>query len=112
MTLINFGHPFTPAQLDAIADLSGQDIERIAAASTQFNPAEPFTPQARAMVDSAGLTPEEWQTIPLLINLPTLHIIAALVLAEFTGGWATSRRCCACARSKRACRSASRWRRS
>lgn len=85
MIVINFGHPITTAQLDAIADLAGQPVERVVAAPTQFDPQEPFAEQARALMDSVGLLPEEWQTLPLLINLPTLHVIAALVLAELHG---------------------------
>jgi hypothetical protein len=31
------------------------------------------------------LTPEEWQTAPLLVVLPSLNYIAAIVLAELHG---------------------------
>jgi len=36
-------------------------------------------------VDGAGLTAEEWQTLPLLVNPPSLSVIAGLVLAEIHG---------------------------
>ena len=37
------------------------------------------------MVETVGLTPEEWQTLPLVVNLPSLNVIAALVIAELHG---------------------------
>src|SRR5262245_33322121 len=40
---------------------------------------------ARELVDSAGLSPQEWQGLPLLVNLPSLNVIAAIVLAELHG---------------------------
>jgi hypothetical protein len=58
----------TPAHLAAVEELTGQAVE-----------------QARALVESVGLSAEEWQTPPLLINLPSLNVIAALVLAEAHG---------------------------
>jgi hypothetical protein len=39
----------------------------------------------RQVVDAVGLTPEEWQTLPLVVNLPSLNVIAALVIAELHG---------------------------
>ncbi len=84
MVIVNFGHPLTPAQLDAIAGAT-QPAECVIAIPTQFDPSQPFVSQARVLVDSVGLTPEEWQTRPILVNLPTLHVVAALVLAELHG---------------------------
>jgi hypothetical protein len=85
MTLLNFSHPLTPAQLVAIKQLTGQTVERVVDVKTQFDPEQPFAEQARALVESIGLSAEEWQTTPLLINLPSLNVIAALVLAEVHG---------------------------
>jgi len=85
MTLLNFAHPTTPEQVQTIESLLGQAVERIIACPSQFDAAQPFAEQARALVDGAGLTAEEWQTLPLLVNLPSLSVIAALVLAEVHG---------------------------
>lgn len=85
MTLLNFAHPITPEQAQAIEALLGQPVERVIACPAQFDPAEPFAEQARALVDSIGLSSEEWQTTPLLVNLPSLSVIAGLVLAEIHG---------------------------
>jgi hypothetical protein len=37
------------------------------------------------MIDHAGLTSEEWQTKPILINLPSLNYSAAIMLALLHG---------------------------
>lgn len=38
-----------------------------------------------ALADQVGFTPEEWQTAALLVNPPSLHVIAAALLAELHG---------------------------
>lgn len=85
MLIVNFAHPLTADHLGAVERLTGQAAERVLDVPAQFDPAQPFGPQARALVGAAGLTPQEWQTLPLLINLPSLNVIAALLLAELHG---------------------------
>ncbi len=85
MTLLNFAHPITLEQAAGIEPLLGRPIERTIACPAQFDPAMPFAEQARALMDTVGLTPQEWQTLPLLVNLPSLSVIAGLVLAEIHG---------------------------
>jgi hypothetical protein len=85
MTLINFSHPLTPVHLSEIELLTEQAVERVVDVKTQFDIGRPFVEQARALIESVGLSPQEWQTMPLLINLPSLNVIAALVLAEMHG---------------------------
>src|SRR5438034_5973581 len=50
-----------------------------------FRSGRPFAEQTRELIDSVGLSAEEWQTTPLLLNLPSLAPIAAAVLAEAHG---------------------------
>lgn len=86
MLLLNFAHPLTPvhrAQIEQI--LPGSEALRVLDVPAQFDPQQPFAEQARALVESAGLTSHEWQTTPLLVNLPSLNFIAACVLAELHG---------------------------
>lgn len=85
MTLINFGHPLTAEHLAAIARLIGQEVARTLEVKTHFDHRRPFAEQATALVDAVGLSPEQWQTMPLVVNLPGLGVIAALVLAELHG---------------------------
>ncbi len=85
MLLLNFSHPLTPDHLAQIEALAGQPVERVIAVPTQFDQAQPFAPQVAALADSAGLTLEDWQTLPLLVNPPSLNLIAVTLLAELHG---------------------------
>jgi len=128
MLLLNFSHPLTPDQLAEVARLAGQPIARVVDIPSQLDLQQPLAPQVVALADAAGLTPQQWQIEPLLINLPSLNYSAAALLAELHGrmgyfppvlrlrpvkdAWATSRPCCACGRSRTHCRRASSRRRS
>ncbi len=60
-------------------------IERVIIVSSQIDPQQPLGPQVTGMAEAAGLTPQEWQTSPILLNLPSLNFSAALLLAELHG---------------------------
>jgi hypothetical protein len=83
--VLNFSHPLTAAHLEQIEALTGQKVERVVEVRTQLDPERPFVPQVRALVDSIGFSPEEWQTVPLLVHPPSLHVIAVTLLAELHG---------------------------
>ena len=83
--LLNFSHPLTPAHLQQIESLLGRPVERVTEVNAQIDPQQPLFPQVVAMADRAGLTTEEWQTLPLLVNLPSLNYSAAALLAELHG---------------------------
>ena len=85
MIVVNFSHPLTASQLAAVTERTGQDVERVIEVATQFDVMEPFAGQAKALVEAAGLSQEEWQVLPLLVNLPSLSPIAAAVLAILHG---------------------------
>lgn len=85
MLLLNFAHPLTPEQHAEIERLSGRVIARVIEVKTQFDATHPFVEQARQLVEAVGLSAEHWQTAALLVNLPSLNVIAALVLAELHG---------------------------
>ena len=85
LSLLNFGHPLTADQLAQTEALTGQAITRVIDLAPQFDLGLPFAPQAEGLADSAGLTPEEWQTAPLLVNPPALNLIAVTLLAHLHG---------------------------
>ena len=85
MILFNFSHPLLPAQLDRIAKLSGDTVVRVIEVDSRVDPQTPLAPQVSAMVDRCGLSPVEWQTLPILIVLSSLNFSAALLLAEIHG---------------------------
>jgi hypothetical protein len=85
MILLNFSHPLTADHLRQIETLTGHKVERAIEIHSQIDPRQPLEPQMTIMVDQAGLSPAKWQTLPLLINPPSLNFIAIVLLAEVHG---------------------------
>ncbi|MEM4217753.1 MAG: CRISPR-associated protein Csx15 [Candidatus Methanomethylicaceae archaeon] len=85
MIVINFAHPLTPDHIRQIEELAGQKVERVIEIHSQIDPQQPLVPQVVALADKAGLSPAEWQTLPLLVNPPSLNFIAVALLAELHG---------------------------
>jgi hypothetical protein len=88
MLLLNFAHPLTAIHLIHIAQLlkaSGPEAFRVIGIPTRLDTTQPFAPQITTLLSQVQLTPTQWQTEPLLINLPSLNHAAALLLAELHG---------------------------
>ena len=85
MLILNFAHPLTEEHLARIEELTNQKVERVIVINSQIDTQQPLAPQVVAMADAAGLTPEEWQTLPILINPPALNFSAVTLLAELHG---------------------------
>jgi hypothetical protein len=85
MVILNFSHPLTPEQQRQIEDLAGQPVERVIAIDARVDLLQPLVPQVVSMVDRVGFSPEEWQTLPILIILPALSYSAGVLLAELHG---------------------------
>ena len=85
MILLNFSHPLTSDHLQQIEALTGRKVERVIEIHSQIDPQQPLAPQVTALTDQAGLSPTEWQTLPLLVNPPSLNFIAVVLLAELHG---------------------------
>jgi len=85
MLILNFTHPLTAPQTAALEQHTGERVERVIEVKTQLDPAQLFSEQVHTLIESIGLTEAEWQTLPLLINLPSHNVIAALALAELHG---------------------------
>ncbi|MDW8224101.1 MAG: CRISPR-associated protein Csx15 [Gemmataceae bacterium] len=85
MLLLNFGHALTDAHLARIGELAQRDIARVLAVPTHFDHTRPFDEQVRELLTTVPLTPEQWQTTPLIINPPSLAPITAVLLAEIHG---------------------------
>jgi hypothetical protein len=83
--IINFSHPLTEAQQAQIEALAGIPVSRLIEVQRRFDESQPYAVQTRSLVDAAGLSTREWQIPPLLVNLPSLSVIAGLVLAEIQG---------------------------
>jgi|SRR5579859_108046 len=85
MILLNFTHPLTETQYAQIEALAGASIEEIRDIPVQIRQEEALEPQMTAIVDNVGLSSEEWQTRPLLINPPGYAPAAFVLLAELHG---------------------------
>jgi len=85
MLILNFTHPLTPEQRAQIEALAKTTIEEVRTIPVQIDQDEPLEPQITAIVDGAGLSSEEWQTHPLLINPPGYAPAAFVLLAELHG---------------------------
>ncbi len=85
MIILNYGHPLTREQVSQVEGLTGQPVDRVLEVTAQVDVGQPLVPQVVAMVDRAGLSPQEWQTLPILVNPPALNFIAVVLLAEIHG---------------------------
>jgi len=89
MILLNFSHPITDDQERQIERALGNDVAgetlNIVKIDSQFDIGLDFADQITALTDACQLSPNEWQTERILINLPALSTAAALLLAELHG---------------------------
>jgi len=85
MILLNFSHPLTGEQLAQVEALTGQAVTEVRGEMPQLDHQAPFVEQVRALADRVGLSAEEWQTMPLLVNPPGYAPAAAVLLAELHG---------------------------
>lgn len=85
MIILNFTHPLTEEQLDQIRALVEHPIEDVRTIRVQIDHVQGLEAQVRALVGAAGLTPEQWQNTPLLINPPGSAPAAVVLLAELYG---------------------------
>ena len=85
MLLLNFSHPLTSDHVSQVEALAGQPVQRVVDAPVQVAADRALAEQIVAVVDGVGLTPVEWQTLPLVVNPPGYAPAAAALLAELHG---------------------------
>jgi hypothetical protein len=85
MLLLNFTHPLSADHLDQLSVLLGESAPGALNVPTQFDNQRPFAMQVADLVDSVGLTTEQWQTERILINPPAYAPVAAAFIAELHG---------------------------
>jgi hypothetical protein len=84
MILLNFAHPLTDEQLLQVATLVGEQ-PMVRSIPTNMERSRPLAEVALEIVDAAGLSSTEWQTLPLLINPPGLAPLGLALIAEIHG---------------------------
>jgi hypothetical protein len=82
--LLNYSHPLTDEQVARVAAICGAPLELLPLAS-QVDRERPLAEVARELADAAGLSADEWQTTPLLLNPPALAPVALALIAELHG---------------------------
>lgn len=85
LVLLNFAHPLTKPQIERIESLTGKSIERLIEINSQVDLQKPLGPQVAEMADRCGLSPDDWQTLPIVVNLPSLNFSSAALVAELHG---------------------------
>lgn len=84
MILLNFSHPITQTHLNQIENLIHirPELKNI---PVQIDQSLSLKDEIDRIVTSAGFTSEEWQTVPILVNLPGLSVLSCGIVAELHG---------------------------
>lgn len=85
MLIINLSHPLTAPQKTQIEAVTGQPAEQVWQTMPQFDNERSLSEQIGALLDQVGLSPEAWQTMPILLNPPGFAPAAAVALAHIHG---------------------------
>lgn len=88
IVVLNFHQPITPPQreqLEKVADAKVLDIIEPPSLPVRLEEGRSFVEQARELLDEMALTPEEWRTLPLAVNLPGFAPLAAVLVAQLQG---------------------------
>lgn len=85
MWVFNFSHPLTESQKQSIEALAGRRIENVVEIKCQLDHGRSSAEQVVEFVERVPLTPDQWQSVPLVICPPSLSAVACLVLAELHG---------------------------
>lgn len=85
MIVINFSHPLSADQRLQAEASCGREIDRVVQVGVQCDYGVSFAAQATGIVESAGLSAEEWQTLPIIVVPPALAAIACACVAELHG---------------------------
>ncbi len=87
ITILNMTHPLTRENLSQIATLLNKNEDQLSVLhrSSHFNYGDPFPPQAFNLVDSFGLTTEQWQKDQIVLIPPSFSPIVALVISILHG---------------------------
>lgn len=85
--VLNFVRPLTPAQIGQLRDLLGAlpEVIDLPGAPVQFPNDRPLAERVVEVLNSIGLTLDEWTSLSLIVNLPGLAPAASAILAEIHG---------------------------
>jgi hypothetical protein len=84
MLILNYSHPLTAEQIAQVTTLVGKE-PTIRTIAVKIDNTQPLAAQLAALADESGISPDEWQSTPLIINPPGLAAAATALLAELHG---------------------------
>lgn len=85
MLLINFSHPLTKDQLFQIETNTEAHIQNVITMHCQLDHNRQFGEQIDNLIEQVGLTGEDWQKTPVIINPPGLTYAASVVISNLHG---------------------------
>ncbi len=85
MIIINYSHPITDEQIAQIEQFTGSKVDEVRKIQVRLDHSRPFQEQIEELIAQAGLTDDEWQTLPIIINPPSLNFAAVMMLALLHG---------------------------
>ena len=85
MIVLNFSHPLTLAQWSGVRKYTKQPVTDEKFVKLLLDEQQPIAPQLTALVEQIGLTPEQWQSRPILVVLPESSFVVPALLAELHG---------------------------
>jgi len=84
--IVNFAHPLTDEQIEKIKELASKaDAIQVINVKVQLDHEADFQEQIRSFVNAVGLNSTQWQNECIVVNLPSLAVVAAGILAELHG---------------------------
>ncbi|MFN8443276.1 MAG: CRISPR-associated protein Csx15 [Caldilineaceae bacterium] len=83
--VLNFARPLTMIQRQQIEELVDKRIGTIIDITVSFQFERPIAPQCVSILDAIGFAANEWQTFPLIVNLPGFSSGAGCLLSELHG---------------------------
>ena len=85
MIILNFSHPLTATQEQAIVEMTGLAVTAVQTVTCQLDNSAEFSPQVRQLIHQLNLSPTTWQTERILIVPPGYAPATAVLLAELHG---------------------------
>jgi len=85
LRLLNFGRELSVDQCQQIELALGKRVGKLINRTASFDDARPYGPQCVALAEQVGLTPTEWETLPILVNPPGFTPGALCLLSELHG---------------------------
>ncbi len=85
MIILNFSHPLTATQEQAIVERTGLAVTTVQTVTCQLDNSAEFPLQIRRLINTINLTATEWQTQRILIVPPGYAPATAVLLAELHG---------------------------